>query len=248
MTRFTHTEARAIICEAFRRVFGREPNRTEAQCAQAVGYIESGYGAHWKPPGVDSNNWGAIQAGGSWKGETFVYTDTRPNPDGTSTPYQIAFRKYPTPIEGAVDLVKRVYTGGKGIGREKAVHPFAAKGDTLGFSTGLYDTVYYQGFGPTREDRIRNHHRGLMRAISAMATEIGEPMPDGSDAPRPTLRRGDKGPRVAELQRLIGVKADGDFGPRTDQAVRDRQREERLVPDGIVGPATWFVFSRYGKP
>jgi hypothetical protein len=57
---------------------------------------------------------------------------------------------------------------------------------------------------------------------------------------RPTLRRGDSGQFVTELQRLLGMP-DGPavFGPKTEAAVRAFQRERSMVPDGIVGPKTW---------
>lgn len=66
---------------------------------------------------------------------------------------------------------------------------------------------------------------------------------------RPTLRRGDKGPLVEELQKKLGFdaeNADGDFGPKTEAAVRAFQREHARVPDGIVGPRTWAVLDQAG--
>jgi peptidoglycan hydrolase-like protein with peptidoglycan-binding domain len=59
------------------------------------------------------------------------------------------------------------------------------------------------------------------------------------DEKRPTLRRGAEGKLVEEIQAKVGVKVDGDFGPKTEAAVRAFQREAGLVPDGIVGPRTW---------
>jgi peptidoglycan hydrolase-like protein with peptidoglycan-binding domain len=41
------------------------------------------------------------------------------------------------------------------------------------------------------------------------------------------------------VQAKIGVVVDGDFGPKTEAAVREFQRVRGLVPDGIVGPMTW---------
>jgi len=41
-----------------------------------------------------------------------------------------------------------------------------------------------------------------------------------------------------QLQRRLGVTADGDFGPITLRAVRGFQVSHGLVVDGIVGPAT----------
>lgn len=61
--------------------------------------------------------------------------------------------------------------------------------------------------------------------------------PDG--AGRPTLRRGMSGELTKQVQAKVGVTADGEFGPKTEAAVRAFQRERGLVPDGIVGPKTW---------
>lgn len=60
----------------------------------------------------------------------------------------------------------------------------------------------------------------------------------------PMLRRGDEGEYVERLQKALikaghSIKADGDFGAKTDRAVRIFQRASGLHPDGIVGPYTW---------
>jgi peptidoglycan hydrolase-like protein with peptidoglycan-binding domain len=65
---------------------------------------------------------------------------------------------------------------------------------------------------------------------------------------RPTLRRGMKGAHVLELQKKLGVRADGDFGPVTEAAVRAFQRQATLVPDGIVGPKTWAALDPVAEP
>lgn len=43
---------------------------------------------------------------------------------------------------------------------------------------------------------------------------------------------------VQQLQRRLGVVADGDFGPITLRAVKEFQASHALVVDGVVGPAT----------
>ena len=53
-----------------------------------------------------------------------------------------------------------------------------------------------------------------------------------------TLKRGDKGPAVKELQQKLGVAADGDFGPGTEAALKAWQAKKGLVSDGIAGPNT----------
>jgi soluble lytic murein transglycosylase-like protein len=58
------------------------------------------------------------------------------------------------------------------------------------------------------------------------------------------IKPGMKGWDVAVLQyllarhRLASFRPDGDFGPRTEAAVRRFQRARGLAPDGIVGPST----------
>lgn len=58
------------------------------------------------------------------------------------------------------------------------------------------------------------------------------------------LRTGSRGPNVTTLQQRLnelGAKlaVDGIFGGGTRQAVVDFQSSKQLMPDGIVGPATW---------
>lgn len=62
----------------------------------------------------------------------------------------------------------------------------------------------------------------------------------------PTLREGDSGTAVAELQRLLNAKGanlivDGIFGASTQTAVIKFQQSNGLVADGIVGPKTWLA-------
>jgi peptidoglycan hydrolase-like protein with peptidoglycan-binding domain len=58
------------------------------------------------------------------------------------------------------------------------------------------------------------------------------------------IRRCDEGYAVLQIQYLLvgfgyTVDADGYFGPGTEQAVRDFQRNAGLEVDGLVGPHTW---------
>lgn len=53
-----------------------------------------------------------------------------------------------------------------------------------------------------------------------------------------SFKKGMKGPGVIDLQKLLGVTADGDFGPKTEAAVKKWQKEHNLVVDGIAGPKT----------
>lgn len=53
-----------------------------------------------------------------------------------------------------------------------------------------------------------------------------------------TLRLGSVGAEVVSLQTFLNITADGQFGPKTEAAVKQWQSENGLVPDGIVGPKT----------
>lgn len=63
----------------------------------------------------------------------------------------------------------------------------------------------------------------------------------------PTLKRGNKGEYVKQLQQKLISKgyplprygADSDFGAETESAVKAFQRDHGLTGDGIVGPKTW---------
>ncbi len=62
---------------------------------------------------------------------------------------------------------------------------------------------------------------------------------------KPVLRKGSKGADVEKLQRLLGsLTVDGDFGAKTDAAVRAFQKSHGLTVDGIVGPYSWEVLEK----
>ena len=54
-----------------------------------------------------------------------------------------------------------------------------------------------------------------------------------------TIKLGSKGESVKILQKTLNLTVDGDFGPKTDKAVRDFQKKNKLIVDGKVGPKTW---------
>lgn len=55
---------------------------------------------------------------------------------------------------------------------------------------------------------------------------------------RNLLKRGDKGDDVKLLQKALGLKVDGNFGPGTELAVKNFQGSHGLAIDGLVGPTT----------
>lgn len=69
----------------------------------------------------------------------------------------------------------------------------------------------------------------------------------------PTLRRGSQGDAVEELQALLNAKygydleVDGNYGSKTEAAVKDFQKKHGLTADGVVGPKTWRALGVTGN-
>ena len=53
------------------------------------------------------------------------------------------------------------------------------------------------------------------------------------------LKLGSKGEDVKKIQQKLGVEAIGTFGPKTEAAVKQWQKENGLKDDGVVGDGTW---------
>lgn len=237
----THTQAANAASEGFRMVLGRLPTQHERQPLQGVGFLESDYAQGWKGAGVGSNNVGAVQSGRPPcdPSRSFLYTDTHPNPDGSSTSYAICFKKYPDLVAGFADVAELMYVHMKGV------LAAADAGDLHGVSAALHAAGYYEGFGSTVAERIANHYRALRSAVNAAAVELGEKMPDGFEPLARVMKlrfppmRGDD---VKRVQRVVGVGDDGWYGLKTRTAVRNFQIiRPGLGADGVVGMDTWHV-------
>jgi putative chitinase len=53
------------------------------------------------------------------------------------------------------------------------------------------------------------------------------------------LQRGDNNAEVKQLQAKLGLEPIGNFGPKTEEAVKAFQTKNGLTADGKVGPTTW---------
>ncbi len=58
------------------------------------------------------------------------------------------------------------------------------------------------------------------------------------------FKKGSRGQELVELQKALGIDADGIFGPDTESAVKVLQREKGLVADGVIGPQTLSAIQR----
>lgn len=101
------------------------------------------------------------------------------------------------------------------------------------------------------EEYLRNDLREDL--INSILTKNERSLSDTPVAQRPTLRQGDSGPWVSELQKELKQLTfydgpiSGTFGPQTAAAVRAFQQNNRLQADGVVGRNTWsaliFLYS-----
>ena len=53
------------------------------------------------------------------------------------------------------------------------------------------------------------------------------------------LKLWSRGPLVEKLQKILKLKVDGKFGEGTELAVKEWQKKNGLIQDGVVGPDTW---------
>ena len=90
---------------------------------------------------------------------------------------------------------------------------------------------------PRRRPAIRR--RRLLVAVTAAALSLaagGTVADSRASSPAKIVRA--SGSTVKALQRALGIRADGIYGPATRRAVRRFQRRHGLVVDGIAGPQT----------
>jgi peptidoglycan hydrolase-like protein with peptidoglycan-binding domain len=104
---------------------------------------------------------------------------------------------------------------------------------------------------PPRLPKARRASVSLVVAAVAAATPVLSAAHPGSAkkpaaevSKRGLLKLGDRGPAVAQLQRALGITADGIFGRKTLKAVRALQKREGLAVDGIVGSQTLGALER----
>lgn len=142
--------------------------------------------------------------------------------------------------------------------RRRSSHPLlrrGAKGASVRLAQEHLGVKVDGDFGPNTERAVRafqaahglqvdgvigpNTWRALLSSPAPEPAPAPAPEPARVTTRLPTLRRGAKGHDVAVAQRRLGIKADGDFGPNTERAVRAWQASHGLQVDGVIGTHTW---------
>jgi peptidoglycan hydrolase-like protein with peptidoglycan-binding domain len=106
-------------------------------------------------------------------------------------------------------------------------------------------------FGGQVESTVKEFQKEAgLTADGVVGPQTWAALPDGG--PMPTLEKGSKGDVVKSLQTLLTNGApgawnvtphgiDGDFGPKTEAAVKAFQSWGGVAADGVVGDQTWAV-------
>lgn len=125
---------------------------------------------------------------------------------------------------------------------DKMSHAGLSMGDGAG---GAIHCSTFVKRGNVFTDNPRWTHWGIPRGLYSNK-ELREAGIDvAEDDNIPTLRRGSQGDEVADLQMILNSKfgykldIDGDFGSKTETAVKDFQSKQGLTADGVVGAKTW---------
>ena len=90
--------------------------------------------------------------------------------------------------------------------------------------------------GGNQSDAVNVSNYDKDTVVAYVWPRAGGPIPP---AERRELSEGDTGADVVEVQRILGVPADGEFGPTTEGAVMGFQAGAGEDADGVVGEATW---------
>lgn len=126
----------------------------------------------------------------------------------------------------------------KAIAKAKALG-FEWGGDWSGFVDKPHLQYNYKGYGTdtfkTKGDAISLTVTTTTAAKTSATTDNKAIVP----YPGKLIKKGSAGKDVERIQRAVGVKVDGDFGPATEKAVKAYQKRKGLEVDGIVGKNTW---------
>jgi peptidoglycan hydrolase-like protein with peptidoglycan-binding domain len=147
--------------------------------------------------------------------------------------------------EGAASVLQSVQrSGGAAIpmlSGAKAIEqkiPFQATFDQMmsHVASRAAPPAYSHNANTARAAQLRQN-ASVFRALQAQGLGAGALDPKLM----PTIRQGSSGDAVIAWQKIIGVAADGKFGPQTTAATKAFQQQKGLVADGIVGSQSWLA-------
>lgn len=117
----------------------------------------------------------------------------------------------------------------------QGVRDIQVKLQQLGYEPGPIDGMY----GPRTKQAVVafQHQEGL--DVDGSAGPRTKNRLNARTYPGHPIHFGARGDYVKRIQRAVGTRDDGIFGPKTEEAVCAFQRQHHLETDGVVGPITW---------
>lgn len=114
---------------------------------------------------------------------------------------------------------------------------------TLGYDPGPIDGF----FGDKTESAVRKFQQAKEIAVDGVVGRVTWINIDEADQSHPVLKLGSKGLPVRRLQSRMSAVGydlggvDGQFGAKTEAAVKKLQQASSLTVDGVVGQKTWDI-------
>ncbi|KAB8317867.1 peptidoglycan-binding protein [Tolypothrix campylonemoides VB511288] len=106
-------------------------------------------------------------------------------------------------------------------------------------------------FGPKTEDAVKIiQYQFLLKQDGIVGPLTWKSLRANAPVDKPTLRRGSSGEQVSIVQKVLedgGYNTgaiDGNFGEKTEAAVKAFQKDKKLVTDGVIGDKTWEALSK----
>ena len=194
--------------------------------AQAV--IESAAGT--SKLGYQYHNYFGLKCGSSWKGASVNMKTKEEYKVGTLTTIRDNFRAYSSMEEGVKGYYDFIST--KRYANLKTATSYQQYAEMLKADGYATSSTYVN----TLTSTVKKY------GLTVYDGEVASVVTDNS---RPVLKMGCKGEAVRSLQTYLNLKgypcgvADGIFGKKTAEAVREWQKDHNLFPDSIVGKLTW---------
>ncbi|KHE71681.1 peptidoglycan-binding protein [Halobacillus sp. BBL2006] len=124
----------------------------------------------------------------------------------------------------------------------KVVKQLQQQLNQLGYSLGKYGVD--GSFGRITELAVSQFQKDAKITVDGIAGPITRKKLKEFVYPGKPLKTGAKSETVKRVQKVLDIKVDGQFGPKTEAAVRRFQDNSGIEVDGIVGPITWrYLFS-----
>jgi len=240
---------------------------TDAQQKNLVQYFVNKYGTNWKinSEAKDDSRYRSATLGSKWIGHYVA---------DCSGLFKWAFNKHKVSIAHGSNTIYLSYCSAKGKlsgGRRidgqtlkigTAVFVYNSNKDNykhIGLYVGGSRVIEAQGTDAgvcvSNIAATKWTHWGELKNVNyenVGSDPVQEPAKEDVKPWMPTVRKGSKGDAVVQMQTILyrlgydlgSYGIDGDYGKKTEAAVKAFQRDHGLAVDGVCGPMTWDALQK----